>query len=951
MPAYNRDKYLKPVLDALRNCRDLDRFFIVTGEEPGCPATAALFDAVDWVPVIRGRNMERLGCNANVLGTLDRAFELADRAVSLEDDIVPAPDFLSFIRWGLDRFKDEPAFFDVCGYQRILQAPSRDMAGLVQQFDWFAPWGWATWRDRWTNFRREVHVPASSKESWDCFVCKWVVDVRHLKELRPAVGRVQNIGEEGTWVPSAEWQRENQQTPHWTGNLGWDPVPREGFHLEGEKPEMGIPHDVVKNVGGHNLSGVLATVASGLRMRGRARASTPGPSAPTTSLVGASGGRVDSSPRILLDLRTLADPNSASRGIGHYSLHLARALLAKGGGHYGVLWDDRAGAAKRPDLGSADFEWVPYSDCDSCVWDLVHAFDPMGNHPNYEDPFTLFGKAPRLTTTFYDLIPWRIYREKMGGSWEVYLTRLDKLKESDATHLCISRFTADEMVRELGIDPSRVAVVMAGLNAHSAQGKNDAHDRSLIRTMGVDGPFCLYVGALDEHKNFEGAVNSWSRARSSIPGLKLVVVGRRNPLVEHVEQEIRKHGFSDGVVFTGFIERAQLEALYRQAVATLFLSRIEGFGFPVLEAMAACCPVICSNAASIPEVAGDAAIVCDPDDHGAASNALVRLHGDPALRNAMIARGIRQAHLFTWDNVADAVLAQWDVELKRPPRKVRFERANPARIEMLAPIYDPSGYAAEARPVLQHLVESNLPVRVAAIGRMSSAFRQGCPDEMRRAISVAVDSPMATESFVQVVWFPGYAFRRNPSAAWNVGRTMFETDSLPENWIVPCNSMDEIWVPTDFNLETFRKAGVTVPLLKIPGGVDTAIYRPGLEPLPLPGASRRDHLPVGLRMDGEEAASTSCSRDGRTHSNPPTTSGWFCAPIRPTPSRAIPPHGSMNRSIGSSHPSEHRGALARRSSWSPRRWRNPTCRACMPRPTSTSRRPEVKGGDDRTWRP
>lgn len=576
-----------------------------------------------------------------------------------------------------------------------------------------------------------------------------------------------------------------------------------------------------------DVSGAVSKVAEGIRGC-RSRPSEDGVLSgpePTT--------------RILLDLRTLVDANSSSRGIGHYTLHLAKAILGIGGCRFGVLWDDRAGPAARPDLGDASVEWVPYTSYPSGSWDLVHVFDPMGNHPDYEDPFTLFSREKRITTTFYDLIPWHHYRERMGAmGWEVYLTRLEHLRAADATHLCISEFTAGDLVREVGIAPDRTEVVMAGLNAHHDPGRGEVEDRRIARDLGIQGPFCLYVGALDEHKNFMGVAEAWVRAASRIPGLKLVVVGRRNQIVDHIAKQFADMGLGGGVVFTGFVERWQLEALYRRAVATLFLSRFEGFGFPVLEAMAAGCPVVCSNKTSIPEVAGDAAIQCDPDDADGAAAALVRLHVDSTLRDERIRSGLRQAASFTWDKVARRVLARWAQELNRPPRRVALHRLAPARIEMVAPIYDPSGYASEARPVLQHLEDSGMPVRLIPIGRCSTVFREGAPSAFRKVVSDSVGRMPATEPGVRMIWFPGYAFRPDPAALRNVGRTTFETDSLPADWVEACNKMDEIWVPCAFNRETFARAGVRSPVLVVPEGVDTGRFRPGGDPLAIAGPKR-----------------------------------------------------------------------------------------------------------------
>ncbi|HEY64311.1 MAG TPA: glycosyltransferase [Caldilineae bacterium] len=152
-----------------------------------------------------------------------------------------------------------------------------------------------------------------------------------------------------------------------------------------------------------------------------------------------------------------------------------------------------------------------------------------------------------------------------------------------------------------------------------------------------------------------------------------------------------------------------------------------------------------------------------------------------------------------------------------------------------APIYDPSGYADEARHFIMHLQAQGVEVAARELGRHSSKFREQLDPQARHRLDRALRQEVRP-GCISVVHFPAYAFKRVPQAAYHIGRVMFETDGLPAEWVAKCNQMDEIWVPTDFNLQTFRDAGVTAKLFKVPGGIDTNRFRPGYDPLPISGA-------------------------------------------------------------------------------------------------------------------
>lgn len=156
------------------------------------------------------------------------------------------------------------------------------------------------------------------------------------------------------------------------------------------------------------------------------------------------------------------------------------------------------------------------------------------------------------------------------------------------------------------------------------------------------------------------------------------------------------------------------------------------------------------------------------------------------------------------------------------------------RVVWCAPIFDPSGYANEARHFVLNLEEIGHDVVIRPVGSISQTFREHMPRDMRDKLDSLLQKNV-TLPFLCVEHSPGYLFKRHKEAAYCIGRTMFESDGVPEDWVSKCNQMDEIWVPSEITLQSFRDAGVKVPLVKIPEGVDTERFRPGLEPLRIPG--------------------------------------------------------------------------------------------------------------------
>jgi len=203
----------------------------------------------------------------------------------------------------------------------------------------------------------------------------------------------------------------------------------------------------------------------------------------------------------------------------------------------------------------------------------------------------------------------------------------------------ISDFSRSEITHHLCVDPERIAVVYPGLDA--------PRQSNLPRPLA--GQYALYVGATETHKNLGLLLDAWSD--SSPAGLTLVIVGQ--PGQYHSTLKERAAALGGRVIVRGRVDQDELEAWYRGASVFLFPSRTEGFGYPPLEAMQRSVPVISSNAGSLPEVLGDAALYHDPDDAGAVRELVERLMSNADLRHRQINLGLARAARYRWDVAAE----------------------------------------------------------------------------------------------------------------------------------------------------------------------------------------------------------------------------------------------------------------------------------------------------------
>lgn len=369
-----------------------------------------------------------------------------------------------------------------------------------------------------------------------------------------------------------------------------------------------------------------------------------------------------------LDLRSLSYPEISERGIGQYTLnHLAAVVRKTPNWNYLLLFEDGEPCKlMEPLLDALNVKFMSYDDVYGHSLDLLHIVDLMSMLLHYESPFRIAPRDTPQSVVFYDLIP-IILPHLHINHWsplnqKAYYRRLEQLRKSNALILTISEATKRDLHSYAQIPLEKMTAIMAGLNMPEKGEVVVDRESTLevLRKVGVAGqPFFLIVGALDQHKDPNTSIGGFLAAQQQIPALKLVIVGSFNdPNKAAYKEQLEQMGVS-GVIFTGFLERAEMNALYSSAYGLIFTSLYEGFGFPVLEAMAHKCPVITTDAASLPEVAGDAAIIVKPGDGNAVAQAILCLSQDKELRDELKKRGLEQSRKFTWDNVAEKTIDAW----------------------------------------------------------------------------------------------------------------------------------------------------------------------------------------------------------------------------------------------------------------------------------------------------
>jgi len=236
MTAFKRPEYTRKVLDGLSKCKKIEEYVLMPHVEPGNQEVIDMIKGVDFTDCDYVINTLKWDINENTFRALSHGFMEGDYIIHLEDDTVPAPDMLLYFEQMKHIYETDKDVLTICGYNKYekQEVDEKDYY-LMYRKQWFTPWGWATWKDRWEEIIEPRWHDNMDKWAWGEYLNH---SLRKEKfEIRPVLGRIQNIGaKEGRFNPSEEYHRENQYNEIWAGGLD---IPFEEFR-EAEVIEDGV---------------------------------------------------------------------------------------------------------------------------------------------------------------------------------------------------------------------------------------------------------------------------------------------------------------------------------------------------------------------------------------------------------------------------------------------------------------------------------------------------------------------------------------------------------------------------------------------------------------------------------------------------------------------------------------------------------------------------------------
>ncbi|HEY4304188.1 MAG TPA: glycosyltransferase family 1 protein [Gemmatimonadaceae bacterium] len=356
------------------------------------------------------------------------------------------------------------------------------------------------------------------------------------------------------------------------------------------------------------------------------------------------------------------------RGIGNFVFHLLESLAESDTPHRFVLYVDRREALaklpKDPRFTSRVIGPPVYP-----IWEQVSLpraarrdrldllYCPANAAP------LLLPRETRLVITIHDLmylLPQRMLPRSPSmyqRAGRFYLRHVVPLVARRASYVTtVSECSKTDIVKWLGYEADRIAVLREA-PGDAFRPMNDADADALLQRLGVARPFALALGAVDPRKNTRRIISAFTRmVRDGGVEGQLVISGLSPSAAEQFREYAQSLDIASRVVLLGFVAEAELLALYTRAWVLLYPSLYEGFGMPVLEAMACGTPVVGSVTGAIPEIAGNNALLVEPTDEAAIAAAARRLWVDPKLRQRLRDDGLARAASFSWPRVTSELL-------------------------------------------------------------------------------------------------------------------------------------------------------------------------------------------------------------------------------------------------------------------------------------------------------
>ncbi|HMQ52704.1 MAG TPA: glycosyltransferase family 1 protein [Anaerolineae bacterium] len=364
---------------------------------------------------------------------------------------------------------------------------------------------------------------------------------------------------------------------------------------------------------------------------------------------------------VCLDVSPAAQKHA---GLGRYAAEVARALAEDGAVKLSLFYN-REGQAELP----ADLDRLPQRTVNigNKPWRMAVLLSQLSRRPmdrvfgatelfHATNHLLAHFKQARTVFTLHDLIFLHYPEYHMFyNRWYLTLAMPHFLRAADLI-IVPSACTKRDAQKFYGLPEDKIKVIYEAAGPHFQPIRQaEAVDR-VRRKYGLPERFLLHVGTIEPRKNLTRLLDAFHALLGEEPELRLVLVGKKGWLYESFFQRLQALGLQERVIFPGFVDEAELPAFYQLAQVFVYPSFYEGFGLPPLEAMSCGAAVVSSQAASLPEVVGEAGLMVDPADTGALTRALRRVLLDAELRRKLQKRSLEQAQRFSWAKAAQMLV-------------------------------------------------------------------------------------------------------------------------------------------------------------------------------------------------------------------------------------------------------------------------------------------------------
>lgn len=335
-------------------------------------------------------------------------------------------------------------------------------------------------------------------------------------------------------------------------------------------------------------------------------------------------------------------------GIGSYTADLVASTIQHGGPHSYVYLTNGSGARLplegRPNLQ----QWLV--EIRHPLWEHLHLPTELSDRgvDLYHSPlFTCpIVRHARSVITLHDAIPETNPDLCSQEFLSFYRARIGPSVRAAERIITTSEFAKREIIKHLKAPSEKVDVIYQGIGGGFSP-ESRSRLPELRGKLHLPERYALFVGMLDARKNVARLIQAFGLAASEIADLYLVIVGRKDDPSFSLEEPIRNCGVPERIIQLGYVSSEDLPGLYAGAEVFAFPSLSEGFGRPVVEAMASGAPAMTSDRSSLPEISGDAALLVDPTDTSAMADGILRLCKDAELRKRCVERGLARAAEFT----------------------------------------------------------------------------------------------------------------------------------------------------------------------------------------------------------------------------------------------------------------------------------------------------------------